>query len=164
MNKVTRVLCLLILTCLVLSLMAGCAASTAPPAANGGESDHQEQPNSNTSSVPADRVDVVYFHRTSRCYSCKYVEARTRYTLETYFKDELASGKLTFQAINVQDKENAAIVKKYGAYTSSLFINTVKDSTDHIKEATDIYLLIGKDEAFARALKGKIEKNLQGEL
>lgn len=112
---------------------------------------------------PADKVEVVYFHRTQRCYSCRYVEAGTRYTVETYFKDELASGKLTLQVVDVQDKANADIVKKYGAYTSSLFINTIKDGTDYIEEAMDIYLLIGKDEAFVKALKSKIEKSLKGE-
>jgi len=97
-------------------------------------------PTSNNSSGPADRVEVVYFHRTQQCYTCRYAEEGTRYTVETYFGDELASGKLTFQSIDVQDSKNAAIVEKYGAYTSSLFINTVKDGTDHIEQVTDIWL------------------------
>jgi hypothetical protein len=83
--------------------------------------------------------------------------------VETYFSDELASGKLTFQVINVEDEANAGIVEKYGAYGPQLFINTIKDGTDHIEEATDVYLLIGKDEAFAKTLKSKIEKSLNGE-
>jgi hypothetical protein len=123
-----------------------------------------EHPAPDTSLGPVDRVDVVYFHRTQRCYSCKYVEAGTRYTVETYFKDELASGKVTFQVLNVEDEENAAIVKKYRAFTSSLFINTIKGGTDYIKEATDIYFLIGKDEAFVEALRSRIEKSLKGEV
>ena len=154
-NKVTKLLwivCAIVLTCLALSLMVVSRTSPTTPPASG------------NSSGPADRVDVVYFHRTQRCYSCRYVEAATRDTVETYFSDELASGKLTFQVINVQDEENADIVKKYGAFTSSLFINTIRDGTDHIEEATDVYLLIGKDEAFVMALKSKIEKSLNGEL
>jgi len=124
----------------------------------------KEPPPLDKPSAPADRVEVVYFHRTRRCYSCQYVEERTRYTLETYFEDELASGKVNFEVLNVEDKENAAIVKKYGAFTSSLFINTLKDGTDHIEEATDIYFLIGNDEAFVEALKSKIEKSLKGKV
>jgi len=123
-----------------------------------------EHPAPDTSLGPADKVDVVYFHRTQRCYSCKYVEAGTRYTVETYFKDELASGKVIFKVLNVEDKENAAIVKKYGAFTSSLFINTIRGGSDHIEEATDVYFLIGKDEAFVEALRSKIEKSLKGEV
>ena len=84
--------------------------------------------------------------------------------MEAYFADELTSGKVNFKVLNVEDKENAAIVKKYGAFTSSLFINTLKDGTDRIEEATDIFFLIGNDEAFVEALKSKIEKSLKGEV
>ena len=111
----------------------------------------------------ADRVDVAYFHRTQQCYSCRYAEEGTRNTVETYFADELASGKLTFQSLDVQDSQNAAIVQKYGAYGSQLFINTVKDGTDHIEQVTDIWLVIGKDEAFVEVVKDRIEQSLDGE-
>ena len=123
----------------------------------------KEHPTLDKPSDPADRVEVVYFHRTQRCHSCIYVEEGTRYTMETYFKDELANGKLTFETFNIEHEENAAIVKKYGAFTSSLFINTIRYGTDHIEEAAEIYTLIGNDEAFARILKSKIEKSLKEE-
>ena len=118
---------------------------------------------SDTSSTPADRVEVIYFHRAQRCYSCIYAEEGARYTVETYFADELASGKVTFEAFDVGDKENATIVKKYGAFTSSLFINTIRDGTDHIEEVADIWFVLGKDEAFMEIVKSKIEKRLKGE-
>ncbi len=119
-------------------------------------------PSPQSSPVEADRVEVVYFHRTSRCSSCRYAEAGTRYTIETYFEDELASGKLVFKALDVQDKANAAIVGKYGAYTSSLFISEVRDGIDHIEEVTDIWFLLGKDEAFVSLVKSDIEEHLRG--
>jgi len=122
---------------------------------------YQEQPNSNNSSGPADRVEVVYFHRTQRCSTCIYAEEGTRHTLETYFADELASGKVTFQSINVQDEANADIVEKYNnASYLTLCINTVRDGTDHIEEVTDIWLVIGNDEAFVEIVKSKIEESL----
>jgi hypothetical protein len=120
-------------------------------------------PVSNNSTGSADRVDVVYFHRTQRCYSCTYMEDAARYTVETYFADELASGKVTFQVFNVEDEQNADIVEKYQASYLSLYINTVKDETDHIELVTDLYTLIGNDEAFVETLKSKIEKTLTGE-
>jgi len=83
--------------------------------------------------------------------------------VETYFADELASGKMTFQVLNVQDEENAAIVKKYRAYTSSLFINTIRDGTDHIEDVTYILILLDNHEAFVEAVRSKIEKSLKGE-
>ena len=165
MNKVIKILCFLLLACLSLSLMAGCTvAPTVPSAPNGGEPGYQEQPDSNISSGPAERVDVVYFHRTQRCYKCTYAEEATRYTLETYFKDELASGRVTFQAINVQDEENAEVVKRYDASYLSLFINTVMDGTDHIERVTGIWRVVGDDEAFVEVVRSKVEQSLSGEV
>jgi len=150
MNMVIKTLSHLLLVCLALSLMLGCTSPTTPPP-------------SDTSSGPADRVEVVYFHRAQRCYSCIHAEEGICYTVETYFADELASGKVTFKVINVADEENAAIVKKYEAYTSSLFINTIRGGTDHIEEVTDIWLFLGNDEEFVKAVKDKIEKSLNRE-
>jgi len=120
-------------------------------------------PTPDTPSAAAEQVEVVYFHRTQRCYSCNYAETSTRYTLETYFKNELASGKVTFTAVNVEDDENATIIEKYGAFTSSLFINTIRDGTDHIEEVTDIWFALGDDEAFVEVVRDKIEQSLNGE-
>jgi thiol-disulfide isomerase/thioredoxin len=150
MNMVTKTLSHILLVCLALSLMVGCASSPTPPP-------------SDTSLGPADRVDVVYFHRTQRCPRCIHAEESINYTVETYFADELASGKVTFQVVNLQDEENAAIVNKYRAYTSSLFINTIRDGTDHIEEVTYIWLLLDDHEAFVEAVRSKIEKSLKGE-
>jgi len=154
-SKVTKILwivCPIVLVGLAVWLIVAYGTSPATP------------PASNNSSGPADRVEVVYFHRTQQCYSCRYAEEGTRYTLETYFKDELASGKVTFQSIDVQDSKNAAIVNKYGAYGSQLFINTIKDGSDHIEQVTDIWLVLGDDEAFVEIVKSKIEKSLKGEV
>ena len=153
-SKVTRILwivCPIILVCLAAWLIVVYGTSPVTP------------PASDNSTGPADRVEVVYFHRTQRCPKCIYAEDGIRYTVETYFKDEQDSGKVTFQVINVEDEEKADIVEKYGAYGSQLFINTIKDGTDHIEHVTDIWLVIGDDEAFAEIVKSKIEKSLNGE-
>lgn len=157
MSRLIRILCPLILTCLVLLLVVGCTQSpTAPPIP-------EEPPTSDTSTAPVDRVEVVYFHRTSRCSGCIYAEEATRYTVETYFKDELASGKITLEVLDVEDEENAAVVDKYEAFSSSLFINTIRDGTEHIEHVSEIWVLIGNDEAFVELVKSKIEKSLKGQ-
>lgn len=153
-SKVAKILwiaCPIILVGLAVWLVLAYGSSpTTPPA-------------SNNSSGPADRVDVVYFHRTQRCYSCRYMEDAARQTMETYFADELASGKVTFQVFNVEEEKNADIVEKYQSSYLSLYVNTVKDGADHIELVADLYPLIGNDEAFAETLKNKIEKSLTGD-
>lgn len=123
----------------------------------------QSTPTPEPSPTPgADRVDVVYFHRTNRCYSCNYAEAATLYALEAYFQEELDSGKLTFESVNVQDDSNAAIIKKYGAYTSQLFINTVTGDTEPIEHVTEIWNFIGDDEGFTLLIRTKVTNALEG--
>jgi len=106
------------------------------------------------------RVEVVYFHRTQRCHSCLHLEACVTYTVETYFQDELTSGDLVFRVLNVNDEANAPTVEKYGAYGSSLYVNTVVDGTDHIEHVTDIWFVVGDDEACSALVKAEIEEHL----
>ena len=107
-------------------------------------------------------VEVVYFHRSQRCSSCLRAEDGIRRAIETYFKDELASGKLIFKVLNVQDQANAAIVEKYGAAGSSLYINEIKDGSDNIEEVTDIWFLFNNETAFIKAVRSEIEEHLRG--
>ncbi len=105
-------------------------------------------------------VEVVYFHREQRCNSCTYAENQTRYTLETYFSDELASGVMVFKIINLQDEANAEMVEKYGAHSSSLFITGIKDGIESIQGISGIWTKIDRDEAFTEEVKSSIEESL----
>ncbi|UCD53901.1 MAG: hypothetical protein JSU76_03075 [Dehalococcoidia bacterium] len=123
-----------------------------------------ERPVPTKPSPPADRVYVVYFYRTPRCYSCNYAEQMTRLTLETYFQDELDSSKVIFDTVDIGLRGNATTVTQYGAYasyTSSLYINIFKDGRDHIQPVTDIWLVVGDDEAFVEIVKSKVEASLK---
>ena len=105
-------------------------------------------------------VEVVYFHRAQRCTVCTRAQDMTEYTLNTCFADELESGEIVFMALNLQDSANADMVQKFGAYTSSLFLNDVEDGTNDIEEITDIWFLLWKDEEFVNTLKAEIEDRL----
>lgn len=108
----------------------------------------------------SDYVELVYFHRTKRCYSCQYAGDTTEYTVETYFANELANGKLVFKLVDVQDEANASIAERYGAYSSSLFINEIVNGIDHIEAVTDIWYHIGDNETFIKIVKDMIEEYL----
>ena len=121
----------------------------------------QETPTVQPSPSGGNYVEVVYFHRTKRCYGCRYAEDAVTYTINTYFTNELASGKLVYKVLNVQDSANAAIIDKYGAYTSSLFINDVIDGNDDIQQVTEIWYYLGGDEKCVELVKSEIEKHLE---
>jgi hypothetical protein len=139
-----------IVTILAVGLLFACTSPAIPPTPPDeppGQSEITTTPSDNSSTSqngiesPAlsNRVDVVYFHRPQRCPTCLCFEERIRYVVSTYFQNELDSGQMTFGVYDIGDSKNAAIVKKYGAISSQLFINTIKDGTDHISDIQAIW-------------------------
>jgi len=120
-------------------------------------------PNSNSSVAPSidNGLEIVYFHRAQRCAGCIHAQDMTEYTLNTYFAEELQSGGIVFVALNLQDAANVAMVQKYGAYTSSLFMNKVEDGVDHIEEVTGIWFVLWDAEEFASLVKSEVEERLE---
>ncbi len=159
-SKVT-ILSSFLLIILLVGMLCACGGTTieVPP-----DSNTPITPDgSEMSPSPVDNIEVIYFYWPQRCTGCIYAEDTTLYTLETYFADELASGKITWATYDVAAEENAAIVEKYEAYTSSLFINTIIDGTDHIEHVREIWSVLGDDEAFIGVVKSKIEQSLSVE-
>jgi hypothetical protein len=120
------------------------------------------EPDDSSSLSPSvdDGVEVVYFHRAQRCSGCIHAQDMTEYTLNTYFADELQSGEIVFVALNLQDANNSAMVQKFGAYTSSLFLNDVEGGADSIEELTDIWFVLWDEEGFVDVVKTAIEECL----
>jgi len=53
------------------------------------------------------KVEAYYFHMSTRCVTCKAVEAEAKKNLESLY-----GGKVSLQAINLEDDANKAIVEK----------------------------------------------------
>lgn len=80
--------------------------------------------------VQGDKIVVYYFHGTFRCSTCNKMEQYSREAIERAFKDELVSGKIVFQAVNVENKGNEHFVNDYQLYTKTLIISSVKDGKE----------------------------------
>jgi hypothetical protein len=85
------------------------------------------------------RVDVIYFHVNQRCVTCLCFEKRVNHLIEANFSGLINSGKLTYQVLNAQLPQNAAIARKYGAVGSQLFINTIINGVDNIEDIENIW-------------------------
>ena len=158
-----------LLAILLVGLLCACASPAAAPAPPPNEPSEptgttpDESPTSDGSPGATDRVDVVYFHRPGRCVTCLCFEERIRHVVKAYFQNEVDSGKLTLEVINLGDKENAAIVNKYGAFGPQLFINTVRDGADHSRNIEEIWSwgCRSDKEGFDQAAKNLIEQSLK---
>jgi len=110
-----------------------------------------------------EKIEVYHFHATRQCYTCKTVGAFSEETVNTYFADELRSGKLVFAHVNVDLPENKALVDRYGAKGSSLLIGVYgKDGTFTKEENTNVWYKINNKEDYLNYLKGVIESKFSG--
>ena len=75
-------------------------------------------------------VTAYYFHGTFRCPTCHKLEQYAKESIETNFKDALASGKLSFQVVNVENKGNEHYVNDYQLYTKSVVLSLTKDGKE----------------------------------
>jgi len=111
-----------------------------------------------------EKVEVYHFHSTNQCYSCKTVGNYAEETINTYFSNELKSGKIVFGHINGDLPQNTELVKKYGAAGSSLWIGVYYKNGEFSKEENvNVWYKISNKEDYMNYLKGVIESKLSGE-
>ena len=108
------------------------------------------------------KLEIVYFYRIPRCYTCEYAESTIKFTLDQYYAKELQESKILFTAININDKENEAIMKHYGAHTSSMFIKTISNEQEKIDEIIEIWFYTGNDAKFINVVDQQISLRLRG--
>ena len=109
------------------------------------------------SSLLANRVDVYYFHGNFRCVSCRKIEDYTKTTLETFFKPQLASGKLVYKVINVEKKGNERFVRDYQLYTKSVALSLVENGREvKYKNLGKVWEYLGDKERFSKYIKEEV--------
>lgn len=70
-----------------------------------------------TQSSASAKVEAYYFHMSTRCVTCKAVEAEAKKDLEALYGE-----KVNFQAINLEDDANKAITEKLKISGQTLLI------------------------------------------
>lgn len=121
----------------------------------------QEQKETKTQEQSISKIEVIDFHSTHRCMTCNAIEANTKYTLDTYFSNELKSGQITFQVVNVDEKENEAIAEKFEATGTALFFNLIKDGKETAVDLSEFAFMNARDKnKFSAELKSKLETEL----
>ncbi len=68
-------------------------------------------------SIESVKVEAWYFHLSTRCVTCKAVEAEAKKNLETLYGE-----KVSFKAVNLEDDANKAIVEKLKISGQTLLI------------------------------------------
>lgn len=115
-----------------------------------------------SANASTNKIEVINFHSTHRCMTCNAIEANTKYTLETYFAEELKNGTITQQTINIDEKKNEKLAENFEASGTSLFLNIVVNGKEKQVNLTNFAFTKGKNqEAFSADLKAEINKWLR---
>jgi thiol-disulfide isomerase/thioredoxin len=71
---------------------------------------------------PAERVVVMYFHRTDPCPTCRKMSAYTEEAVTKGFAKEMKAGKVEYHYIDFQDEKNEKLVKGYQVERPTLIV------------------------------------------
>jgi hypothetical protein len=140
-----------------LLLVSGCSSLTAN-ASKGSASVQSTKSSDNT----VERVEVIHFHPAQQCVSCKTVGKYANETVNTFFAPELSSGKLVFKEVNLNLKENADIIKRYGVTGSSLWIGVYNATGFHREENIKVWYKINNETEFMEYFQPIIRDRLNG--
>jgi len=109
-----------------------------------------------------DHIEVIYFHAEHRCRACLDIEEFTRYTLNTYFSEQLKDSTITFKIYNVDKEENYAIAEEYQSGGSALFLNVIRKGKSKKINLTDFAFLNSSDkDKFTSDLKNEFSNELK---
>ena len=107
-----------------------------------------------TKSSASAKIEAYYFHMSTRCVTCKAVEAEVKKDLEALY-----GGKVSFQAINIEDDANKAIVEKLKISGQTLLI--VKgDNKINLTNEGFMYA-VNNPVKFKSIIKEKVDKLLE---
>lgn len=108
--------------------------------------------------APADRVVVMYFHRTQRCPTCLKMGSYSEEAVKDGFAEQLKDGKVEFHYIDFQDKKNETLTKGYKVGGPTLMIARVADSkVKEYKNLTDIWAKVTDKKAFLEYVQGSVK-------
>ena len=152
-----RAFLLLISAVGLIAVLSGCGSYNAQ--VNNTDNNSHDLPMSKASQA-AEKIEVVHFHATQECWSCKTVGEFSLKTIKDKFPEEYENGTIVFKDINGELPENRDMVMKYQTSGSSLFINAITNGQDNIEEDVTVWRLVSNENQFINYFQDKLNKLL----
>lgn len=112
--------------------------------------------------APANRVIVMYFHRTERCPTCLKMGDYSEEAIQTGFAKPLESGAVGFYYIDFQDEKNARLAKAYGISGPALIVGKVVDNkVVKFSNLKDIWTQVREKKAFLQYVQDTVTSYLE---
>jgi len=106
---------------------------------------------------PADRVLVMYFHRTERCPTCRKMGSYAEEAVKSGFAEQLRNSTVGFYYVDFQDERNAALAKGYSVTGPALIVARVVDNqVAKAGNLQEIWTKVRDKEAFFKYVQGHV--------
>jgi len=110
------------------------------------------------------RYVAYYFYTSKRCGPCTTIEKLSKEAVTQNFKDQIAAGKLQWQALNLEKSENRHFIEDFQLYTKSVILAEYKeDKVVRWENLTNIWHLYRNKEKYFDYIVSKtnsfMEKN-----
>ena len=106
---------------------------------------------------PNQQIFVYYFHGNVRCATCKKLEQFAKESLDTYFADDLASGKIQWRPTNVDTTGNEHFIRDYALVTKSVIISKMVAGRQVAwKNLDQIWELVSEKEKYIAYIRDNI--------
>jgi hypothetical protein len=122
---------------------------------SGASCNAQSEKKQTVSATSGNDVEVYYFHMTTRCVTCKTIEAEARKNIEILYADQFKTGKISFTALNLEEATGKAVGDRLGVSGQTLLI--VKgDQKINITNEGFLYA-VSKPDKFKEIIKEKVD-------
>lgn len=112
--------------------------------------------------APADRVVVMYFHRTQRCPTCLKMGSYSEEAVKTGFAEQLQDGTVAFYYIDFQNEKNAALTNGYKISGPALVAAKVTNNkVAKYKDLKDIWAKVTDKAAFLKYVQDEVSAYTQ---
>jgi hypothetical protein len=113
---------------------------------------------STTKDASADRVVVMYFHRTVRCPTCRKMGGYAEEAVKKGFAKQIKAGKVEFHFVDFQDAMNEGLTKGYKVTGPTLIVaRVVKNKVQEHKSLTEIWDKVGDKDDFIKYVQDNVK-------
>jgi hypothetical protein len=98
---------------------------------------------------------VYYFHATTRCATCKKIEAYAHETVASRFASDLEARRLEWRTVNVEEPANQHFVRDFQLYTRSVVVVDAKNPK-RFKVLDQVWQLVGDKAVFQKYVEQEI--------
>jgi len=134
------------------------AAAPKPPAAPA-----PATPAAAPAAAPQRKVLALYLHRTRRCPTCRKIESYSQEALSRAFPEALATGRLEWRAVNIEEPGNEFYLQKYQLAVQTLVLaEYVGGREGRWKSLPQVWELVGDKVAFQDFVRDETRAFLEG--